>query len=71
MKVRDVTKLIQDDGWYPVRTRGSHRHFKHPRKLGLVSVAGHPSVDVPRGTFNNSSSKPVSKSSFYASYRCR
>ena len=53
MKVRDVIQLIQDDGWYLVRTRGSHRHFKHPRKPGLVSVAGHPSVDVPRGTFNS------------------
>lgn len=53
MKVRDVIKLIQDDGWYAVRTRGSHRHFKHPQKPGLVSVAGHPSVDVPRGTFNS------------------
>ena len=53
MKVRDVIKLIQDDGWSLVRTRGSHRHFKHPRKPGLVSVAGHPNVDVPRGTFNS------------------
>ena len=53
MEVREVIKLIQDDGWLLVRTRGSHRQFKHPRKSGLVSVAGHPSVDVPRGTFNS------------------
>ena len=53
MKVRDVIKLIEADGWYPVRTRGSHRHYKHPRKPSLVTVAGHPSVDVPRGTLNS------------------
>ena len=53
MKVRDVIKLIEEDGWYPVRTRGSHRHYKHVQKPGLVTVAGHPSVDVPRGTLNS------------------
>lgn len=37
MKVRDIVKLIEEDGWYFVRTRGSHRHFKHPRKPGLVT----------------------------------
>jgi len=32
MKVRDAIKLIEDNGWFLVRTRGSHRHFKHPTK---------------------------------------
>ena len=53
MKVRDVVKQITDDGWYLVRTRGSHRHYKHPLKAGLVTVAGHPGVDVPSGTLNS------------------
>jgi predicted RNA binding protein YcfA (HicA-like mRNA interferase family) len=53
VKVRDVIKLIQDDGWFLVRTRGSHRHFKHSAKPGIVTVAGHPSVDLPRGTLNS------------------
>ncbi len=53
MKVRDAIKLIEADGWYLARTRGSHRHFKHPRKPGLVTIAGHPGVDIPRGTFNS------------------
>ncbi len=46
MKVRDVLKLIKDEGWYLVTTEGSHRQFKHPTKLGRVTVAGHPSEDV-------------------------
>ena len=41
------------DGWYPDRTRGSHRHFKHPVKPGLVTVAGKPGVDAPKGTLNS------------------
>jgi len=36
MKVRDVLKLIEDDGWYQVAQKGSHRQFKHPVKLGRV-----------------------------------
>jgi predicted RNA binding protein YcfA (HicA-like mRNA interferase family) len=53
MKIREAIKLIEEDGWYLARTRGSHRHFKHPRKVGLVTIAGHPSVDIPRGTLNS------------------
>lgn len=53
MKIRPVIKLIQDDGWYLVRTRGSHRQFKHPTKNGTVTVAGKPSADVRPGTLNN------------------
>lgn len=37
-------------GWTLARTRGSHHHFKHPSKPGIVTVAGHPGVDVPPGT---------------------
>jgi predicted RNA binding protein YcfA (HicA-like mRNA interferase family) len=53
MKVREVIKLIEEDGWRLVKTRGSHRHFKHPTKPGKVTVAGKPSVDVPPGTLNS------------------
>lgn len=53
MKVREAIKLIEQDGWSLDRTRGSHRHFKHPKKRGIVTIAGHPSVDIPRGTLNS------------------
>ena len=53
MKVREIIRAIEDDGWYLVRTRGSHRHFKHPSKPGLVTIAGHPGVDMPKGTLNS------------------
>ena len=46
MKVRDILKLIKDDGWFLVTTEGSHRQFKHATKPGRVTVSGHPSEDV-------------------------
>lgn len=51
MKVRDIIKLIEDDGWYLSRQKGSHMQFKHPSKKGLVTVAAHKlSDDIPKGT---------------------
>jgi predicted RNA binding protein YcfA (HicA-like mRNA interferase family) len=53
MKVKQIIKLIEADGWYLARTRGSHRQFKHPHKLGLVTVAGKPSDDLAIGTLDS------------------
>lgn len=38
MKVRDVIKLIEADGWYLVVKKGSHRQYKHPKKPGRVTI---------------------------------
>lgn len=61
VKVREAIQLVETDGWYLARTRGSHRHFKHPQKPGIVTIAGHLSVDIPRGSSTVFSSKPDSK----------
>jgi predicted RNA binding protein YcfA (HicA-like mRNA interferase family) len=53
MKVRDVIKMIEADGWYLVATRGSHRQYKHPAKPGRVTIAGHPGDDLAPGTLNS------------------
>lgn len=53
MKVRDVIKQIESDGWYLVRTKGSHRQYKHSRKPGTVTVAGKPGLKIPPGTLNS------------------
>jgi len=53
MKVRDLLKLIESDDWYQVAQKGSHRQFKHPSKPGRVTVAGHPSQEMDKGTLNN------------------
>jgi len=53
MKVRDLIALIEADGWVMVRQKGSHRQFHHATKLGTVTVAGKPSVDIPPGTLHS------------------
>jgi predicted RNA binding protein YcfA (HicA-like mRNA interferase family) len=51
--MRDVIRLIEEDGWFLIATRGSHRQFKHASKPGRVTIAGHPGDDVSPGTLNS------------------
>jgi predicted RNA binding protein YcfA (HicA-like mRNA interferase family) len=46
MKIRDLIQVVEQNGWRLVRTRGSHRQFKHPTRPGLVTIAGHPADEV-------------------------
>ena len=48
--MRDIISRLEANGWYQVRTSGSHRHYKHSTKPGLVTVAGHPDQDLPPKT---------------------
>ena len=50
VKVRDLLRLIESDGWRHVRTTGSHHHFKHSSKPNVVTVPGNPGDDIPIGT---------------------
>ncbi len=45
--------MLEEDGWVLVRTRGSHRQYKHPDKPGLVTIAGRPNDDLAPGTYNS------------------
>lgn len=53
MKIREVINLLESDGWYLVTTEGSHRQFKHPIKLGKVTVSGKMGDDVKKGTLGS------------------
>lgn len=53
VKVADLIRLLEQDGWRLVRTKGSHRQVKNASKPGAVTVAGKPSLDVPPGTLNS------------------
>ncbi len=53
MKVKQLIKLIEADGWYQVKIRGSHRQYKHLTKPGKVTVAGKLSVEIPIGTLDS------------------
>ena len=52
MKVRELIRLLEQDGWFLVRTRGSHRLFKYPRRKGAITIAGKLGVDIPAGTLH-------------------
>ena len=53
MKVREIIRLIEKDGWYLARTCGSHRQYNHSEKSGLVTVPGKLSDDLAQGTLNS------------------
>lgn len=53
MKVGELIRLLEKQGWRLVRTRGSHRQFRHRSVLGTVTVAGKPSLEVPPGTLSS------------------
>jgi len=53
MKVREVIKMLEEDGWHLVASRGSHRQYKHPGKTGRVTVPGKPADDLAPGTLNS------------------
>ena len=53
MKVREVIRLIERDGWRHARTRGSHRQFNHAAKRGVVTVPGKPNDELAPGTLDS------------------
>jgi predicted RNA binding protein YcfA (HicA-like mRNA interferase family) len=53
LKVREIIKVIEADGWYLVMTKGSHRQYKHPEKSGRITIAGHLADDLAPGTMNS------------------
>ena len=53
MNVREVIKLMEKDGWYLARTKGSHKQYKHLYKKGLVTISGHLDDDIAKGTINS------------------
>jgi len=53
MKIREILRQIEEDGWFLVRTRGSHRQYHHATKPGTVTVAGHPGQDLHPKTLSS------------------
>jgi predicted RNA binding protein YcfA (HicA-like mRNA interferase family) len=53
VKIREAIKTIEKEGWFLVRTRGSHRQYHHPTKPGTVTVAGHSGQDLHPKTLNS------------------
>jgi predicted RNA binding protein YcfA (HicA-like mRNA interferase family) len=52
MDSREVIRVLEADGWRLIRTKGSHRQYRHPARPGLVTVP-HPRKDIPVGTLRS------------------
>ena len=52
MKSRKLMRLVEDDGWILKRIKGSHHHYTHPIKEGIVTIP-HPKKDLPKGTVSS------------------
>ena len=50
MKVREIVKRIEADGWYRIKARGGHRQYKHPVKSGRVTVPGQMNAELDKKT---------------------
>jgi predicted RNA binding protein YcfA (HicA-like mRNA interferase family) len=52
LKVREVIRLLERHGWVEIRSRGSHRHFKHPNEASVITVPGNEGKELAAGTLN-------------------
>ena len=52
MKVREVLKILNQDGWIEKEQKGSHLQLVHPEKKGKITVPVH-GGDIPKGTLNS------------------
>jgi len=52
MKVREAIRLLEKRGWIEMRSKGSHRHFKHPDLACVITVPGQDGKELAPGTLN-------------------
>jgi predicted RNA binding protein YcfA (HicA-like mRNA interferase family) len=53
LKIREVIRMVESDGWVLVAQRGGHRQYKHPTKPGRVTISGNLGDDVKTGTLGS------------------
>ncbi|MGI8741659.1 MAG: type II toxin-antitoxin system HicA family toxin [Bryobacteraceae bacterium] len=53
MRVREVVRLLQKEGWIQMRSKGSHRHFRHPTRSSVITVPGNDGKELAPGTLND------------------
>lgn len=53
LKVREVVRMLEQAGWVEIRTKGSHRHFRHPERPLLITVPGNGGKELAPGTLND------------------
>lgn len=52
-KVKEVIKLLENDGWYLYKIKGDHRQFKNDNKSGKVTIRGQMSETLDQFLLNS------------------
>ena len=52
-KVKEVIRMLEEDGWVLMTTKGDHRQFKHPTRKGKVTVRGKQSETLSQFLLNS------------------
>jgi predicted RNA binding protein YcfA (HicA-like mRNA interferase family) len=53
MKVRELVRLLEQHGWIEIRSKGSHKHYKHPEHPYLITVPGNGGKELAPGTLQS------------------
>jgi predicted RNA binding protein YcfA (HicA-like mRNA interferase family) len=53
IKVRELIRLLEKEGWIQLRVKGSHRQFRHPSKPLVITVPGNEGQELSPGTLND------------------
>ena len=49
LKVRQLIRILESDGWICISSRGSHMKFIHPDKPGIIIVPFHADKTLGKG----------------------
>jgi predicted RNA binding protein YcfA (HicA-like mRNA interferase family) len=53
VRVGELVRLLEQDGWYAVRQAGSHCVYRHPTKQGQLVVPIQCGKEIATGTLQN------------------
>jgi predicted RNA binding protein YcfA (HicA-like mRNA interferase family) len=53
LRPQELVRKLEADGWFSAGQTGSHRHFRHPTKQGLVIVPVHAGKEIGKGLLHS------------------
>ncbi len=53
MTFKELDKLLRNNGWFPVRSKGSHFQYQHKDRPNTIAVPNHNGKDIKTGTLNS------------------
>ena len=53
MRPQELVRILEAGGWYSTGQSGSHRHFRHAEKPGLLIVPMHAGKEIGKGLLHS------------------